>query len=183
MRITAGQARGRRLKAAGRTIRPTASKVREAIFNIIGPSVEDSAFLDLYAGTGAVGLEALSRGAGRSVFVDINTLRADLIKKVAEEFGFSSSARVYRMGSFTFLKKAVRENMVFDFIFVDPPYRTEEIMKVLPFIAESGILSRDGMVLVEHFSKKRLPDQVGKLIKRKEYSYGDTALTSYNIVE
>ena len=87
MRITAGQARGRRLKAAGRTIRPTASKVREAIFNIIGPSVEGSAFLDLYAGTGAVGLEALSRGAGRSVFVDINTLRADLIKKVAEEFG------------------------------------------------------------------------------------------------
>ena len=179
MRISGGRAKGRRITVKGGDIRPTAAKVRESLFNIIGPSISGSLFLDLYAGTGAVGLDAMSRGAGRVVFVEANRLRADLIKKLSVELGFEGSVGVYRIKAFSFLKRAVGEGRRFDYIFIDPPYQSEETMKVLPLIGESNILRREGLVIVEHFSKRVLPEKVGHLQKVKTYLYGDTSLTTY----
>lgn len=186
MRITAGKARGRRLKAAGVTemspLRPTASKVREAVFNIIGPSIMGSVFLDLYAGTGVVGFEALSRGAGSAVFVEANPVRVEMIKRASGEMGFHKEARVYRMHALSYVRKAKREGMAFDYIFVDPPYQSGEIGEILPEIT-GRILNGDGLVIVEHPSKRVLPDSVGSLSLRRRYIYGDSALTTYELRE
>ncbi|NOX20635.1 MAG: 16S rRNA (guanine(966)-N(2))-methyltransferase RsmD [Nitrospirae bacterium] len=179
MRITAGKAKGRSVKAKGKDIRPTAAKVREAIFNIIGPQIQGATFVDLYAGTGAVGLEALSRGASKCYFVEINPLRVELIKKLATQFGFKEGVHVYRMKAVNFIKRLADRGEKVQYIFVDPPYQSEEIMLVLPLIAKHPVLADTGMVIVEHFSKRRLPDSVEGLCKLKEYNYGDTNITTY----
>jgi len=183
LRITAGTAKGRRLKAVAVSerspLRPTASKVREAVFNIIGPRIEGANLLDLYAGTGAVGFEALSRGAGSAVFVEINPARAELIKKAGVELGFFTNMEVYRMHALGYLRQAADRGEVFDFIFVDPSYRSDEVMRVLPVIAGGGMLKKGGLVIVEHFSKRLLPESVGWLRQKKRYTYGDTALTTF----
>ncbi len=153
--------------------------MREAIFNIIGTGINGARFLDLYAGTGAVGFEALSRGAELTVFIETDPSRVNLIKKIGKEFGFLSHMKVYRMHAIDYLKKARDRGDTFDFIFVDPPYRSGELMKVLPFIAEGGLLKEDGVVIVEHPSKKLLPETIGILRQKKRYVYGDTALTTF----
>ena len=184
LRITAGTARGRRLKAVAVSerspLRPTASKVREAVFNIAGPGICGASLLDLYAGTGAVGFEALSRGAGFVVFVEINPVRVELIRKTGLELGFLTRMKVYRMRAFEYLKRAGKYGDAFDFIFVDPSYQSVEVVKALPLIAGEGILKDGGMVMVEHFSKRILPESVGSLRQKKRYVYGDTALTTFN---
>ncbi len=181
MRITAGKARGRRLKpAAGRSsLRPTASKVREAVFDIIGPGLKGARFLDLYAGTGAVGLEALSRGAETAVFVEISQAMAERIRRAGREFGLSAQMKVYRRDALDYLKRA--EGGSFDFVFADPPYRSGEVTKVLSLVP--GVLKAEGMVIVEHPSKMVLPESVGPLRRKKRYTYGDTALTTFYIPE
>ncbi len=183
MRITAGSAKGRKLKAVGKEVRPTSAKVREALFNILGSNIVGATFLDLYAGTGAVGFEALSRGAGACVFVDTNPLRISLIKKLASEYGFHARVKTYRMKAFSYLRKAAAGEDRFDYIFIDPPYQSEEIMLVLPYVAEHALLKDGGMVIVEHFSKRKIDDEIDGLEKIKEYVYGDTTLTTYGIKE
>ncbi len=183
LRITAGTAKGRRLKAVAVSerspLRPTASKVREAVFNITGPGISGARLLDLYAGTGAVGFEALSRGAGFVVFVEINPVRVEHIRRTGQELGFSIRMKVYGMHAFEYLKKAGEYGDTFDFIFIDPAYQSGEVIKVLPLAAEGGVLNEGGMVVVEHFSKRILPESVGSLRQKKRYVYGDTALTTF----
>ncbi|NOZ24878.1 MAG: 16S rRNA (guanine(966)-N(2))-methyltransferase RsmD [Nitrospirae bacterium] len=183
LRITAGTVKGRRLKAVAGTdrspLRPTASKVRESVFNIIGPRIVGARLLDLYAGTGAVGFEALSRGASSVVFVEINPRRADLIRKTALEFGFSANAEVYRMHALEYLRQAAGHGEAFDFIFMDPAYRSDEVMSALSAVAEQGMLREGGLVVAEHCSKRLLPESAGSLRQKKRYVYGDTALTTF----
>jgi len=198
MRISGGAAKGRKvgLKKAfakkGETdeLRPTSAKVRQAIFNILGNILGDkivgSRFLDLYAGTGAVGIEALSRGAGKTVFVDDNSLRINIIKELLEKFGFKDRAGVVKDKASNFIRKS---ESVFDIIFVDPPYASGELDMVLPLIDEKAILGDNGIVIAEHSSKKTPPftsplDKggirgVGSLKLIKTYKYGDTSLTLY----
>ncbi len=183
LRITAGSAKGRRLRAvavSGRSpLRPTASKVREAVFNIIGPGIEGARLLDLYAGTGAVGFEALSRGAGFVVFVEINPRRVELILKTGLELGFSARMEAHRMRALEYLGRAAGRGEGFDFIFLDPSYGSDELAMALPLIAAQGILEEGGLVIAEHDSKRLLPESSGALKLKKRYLYGDTALTTY----
>ena len=206
MRISGGIAKGRRvgLKKAfakkGETdeLRPTSAKVRQAIFNILGNILGDkivgSRFLDLYAGTGAVGIEALSRGAGKTVFVDDNSLRINIIKELLGKFGFKDRAVVIKDDAKHFLKKITPNSKLqtrdfFDIIFVDPPYASGELDMVLPLIDEKAILVDNGIVIAEHSTKKAPPftsplDKggtrgVGSLKLIKTYKYGDTSLTLY----
>jgi len=190
MRISAGIVKGRRTASrrlltkvsdAGR-LRATSSKVREALFDIIRYRVEGASFIDLYAGTGTVGLEALSRGGGKAVFVEPDELRIKTIKRNVYEFGFREKALVVKDTACDFLEKASAGNESFDVFFIDPPYQSEEINKVLPLIAEKGLLSNNGIVIIEHFFKKKLPETVGKLKIHKSYRYGDTMLTLYRKV-
>lgn len=187
MKISGGLAKGRRIatkrlftKASrDEELRPTSSKVREAIFDILRDRIEGASFVDLYAGTGTVGLESLSRGAGRAVFVEPNKLRAKAIKENAVKFGFSEKTIVVDGRAHEFLKKASFEKKRFDIFFVDPPYFSEEIMRTLPMIGEKGLLNDRGIVIVEHFFKRKLSETVGELKMNRIYRYGDTMLTIY----
>jgi 16S rRNA (guanine966-N2)-methyltransferase len=190
MRISGGTAKGRRTAttrlitrtASGERLRPTSSKVREALFDILRDRIEGASFVDLYAGTGTVGLEALSRGAEQAVFVEPDELRFGTIKKSTAEFGFRNRSMVIKEEALAFLKKAVEGRESFDILFIDPPYGSDEIDKVLPIIGGSGLLSEAGVVIVEHFSKKKVPETAGGLKMKKSYRYGDTMLTLYGKV-
>jgi 16S rRNA (guanine966-N2)-methyltransferase len=194
MRISGGIAKGRRVgprkafvkKSKAGELRPTSAKVRQAIFNILGDKIIGASFLDLYAGTGAVGIEALSRGAKKTVFVDDNSLRVNIIKELIEKFGFKDRAVVIKDKTLNFLRKT---EFIFDIIFVDPPYASGEIDVVLPLIDDCNILRDNGIVIAEHSSKKTPPftspldkggiREVGSLRLIKTYRYGDTSLTLY----
>lgn len=181
MRISGGIIKGRKIKTrkafSGRgELRPTSSKVRQAIFNILQDKITDALFLDLYAGTGAVGLEALSRGAKMVFFVDENPLRIESIKKIVEDLGFKDRVFIFKDDALRFLK---RTDKVFDIIFVDPPYESEDLDLVIPLVSEKGLLKERGLLIAEHSSKKRLMDCYRSLRLVKTYIYGDTALSLY----
>jgi len=187
MRISGGLAKGRQTatkrlfsKASkGEELRPTSSKVREAIFDILRNKIDGASFVDLYAGTGTVGLESLSRGAGKAVFVEPDKVRAKAIKETAVKFGFGKKVTVVNGKAREFLKNASVKKERFDIFFVDPPYFSEEIMITLPIIGEKELLNDDGVIIVEHFFKRKLPETVSKLKMIKRYRYGDTMLTIY----
>ena len=188
MRISGGIAKGRRIvskkllsEGSGtEPLRPTSSKVREALFDILRDRIIGRSFVDLYAGTGTVGLEALSRGADRAIFVEPDEFRVTAIKKHAEEFGFQKEkVLVFRCRALEFLKRASSERKSFDIFFVDPPYYSEEIDRILPFLGEKRILNEGGTVVAEHFFKKKVPEAAGDLRIYRNYRYGDTVLTLY----
>ncbi|MCL4457722.1 MAG: 16S rRNA (guanine(966)-N(2))-methyltransferase RsmD [Nitrospirae bacterium] len=193
MRISGGAAKGRKVgvkkaftqKGEGDELRPTSAKVRQAIFNILGERIIDAAFLDLYAGTGAVGIEALSRGAGKAVFVDDNSLRVNIIKELIEKFAFKDRAVIIKDRASNFINNFLTPNSKlqtpdsFDIIFVDPPYASGEIDVILPLIDEKAVLRDNGVVIAEHSSKKPLAHEMGSLKLMKIYKYGDTSLTLY----
>jgi 16S rRNA (guanine(966)-N(2))-methyltransferase RsmD len=187
MRISAGHLKGRKInfkktqKAAKKecALRPTSSKVRESVFNIIGSLIVDAKFIDLYAGTGAVGIEAMSRGANMVFFVEPDRKRAELIKDMLKDCGCFERAEIIKSKAADFIKKAERDNSKFDIIFLDPPYHGGEIGAALSLLAEGTLLNDDGIIIAEHASKKKLPDEIGRLAKRKDYKYGDTMLTLF----
>jgi 16S rRNA (guanine966-N2)-methyltransferase len=187
MRISAGVAKGRRTvtekqlrkQPSGEQLRPTSSKVREALFDIIRNKLEGAHFVDLYAGTGTVGLEALSRGAGHAVFVEPDSYRAEMIQKTLDTLGFTGKADVRKTDAEKFLENAAYNLRRFDILFVDPPYHSEEIGKILPIVGRLEILNEKGIVIVEHFFKKNLPQREGGLTIIKQYRYGDTMLSLY----
>lgn len=189
MRITAGTAKGRRIgfsKAFLRQdetdeLRPTSAKVREAIFDIIRNELSGALFLDLYAGAGGVGIEALSRGAGNVVFVESNGLRVNMINHLLSEFGFKEQGKVIKSKAYEFIKRESEKRIKYDIIFLDPPYQSDELMKVLPVIGEGNVLKGSGVVILEHFSKTGVPETVKSLKTVKKYKYGDTMLTLYRL--
>lgn len=188
MRISGGTVKGRKIpyKKASfikgeESLRPTSSKVREAIFDILRERISGATFVDLYAGTGSVGLEALSRGAKGVVFVESNLLRTRIIEQLIKEFGFIERARVIRSKAYDFIEREAKRGNSYDIIFLDPPYQSEELMKVLPLIGRTGILKYDGLVVVEHFSKRTLPERLDGLSTVRSYRYGDTSLTLYRV--
>jgi 16S rRNA (guanine(966)-N(2))-methyltransferase RsmD len=184
MRISGGSAKGRKVgvkkafsnKGDAGELRPTSAKVRQAIFNILGNRIIGARFLDLYAGTGAVGIEALSRGADEAVFIDDNSVRTGIIKDLIEKFGFRAKSEIIKEDASRFLKKT---DSVFDIIFVDPPYASGELEAAMSLIDEREVLRDNGVVIAEHSSKKKTPQAIGGLRLAKTYKYGDTSLSLY----
>lgn len=160
-------------------LRPTSSKVRESVFNILRESIEDAVFADLYAGTGAVGMEAMSRGARTVYFVEADGRRAGKIEETIEGCGCRAKAVVVKKMAVEFIRRAEEEGPSFDIVFLDPPYRSTEMETVLPLVGEGRALNEGALVVAEHLSKQELPDEVGVLRKKKTYKYGDTTLTLY----
>jgi len=189
MRISAGIAKGRRTAtkkllsqtSKGKQLRPTSSKVREALFDIIRNRINNAFFADLYAGTGTVGLEALSRGAKKAVFIEQSYARVRTIKENITKLGFQGRADVIKGRSCHFVARYSGESV--DICFVDPPYGSDEIDRVLPLIGEKGFLHQQGIIIVEHFFKKKVPEKTGNIIMKKSYRYGDTMLTVYGKVD
>lgn len=191
MRITGGTAKGRRIGSKGSfskregtsELRPTSSKVREAIFDILRDRIMGSSFLDLYAGTGAVGMEALSRGAAKAVFVESSRARADMIDSLLARYGLKEHAIVVRSRAEDFIRKGPVSDHLCDIVFLDPPYISNELERALHLIGEGHLLNAGGIVVAEHSSKLALPEGIGVLRKTKDYKYGDSTLTRYRMEE
>jgi 16S rRNA (guanine966-N2)-methyltransferase len=191
MRISGGTAKGRKTapkrlltaETSGGRLRPTSSKVREALFDIVGNRLDGAVFADLYAGTGTVGLEALSRGAREAFFVEPDESRFGAIKHAVSALGFEDRAHLIKGVALGFLKTASSGQRRMDIIFLDPPYHSEEVEEVLTAIGEGEVLSEGGIVVLEHFSKKKVTDMSGRLRKERSYKYGDSMLTLYRKAE
>jgi 16S rRNA (guanine(966)-N(2))-methyltransferase RsmD len=178
MRIIGGTSRGRRLSGPrGAAIRPTADQVKEALFNILADRIVGARFLDLFAGTGNIGLEALSRGATGATFVESDPHARRLLEANVRRCGFERVADVRPVPVSRFLQRA--RGPAYDIVFLDPPYQTQHAQQVLPSLGGNGIVHSHGMVVVEHFHKTRLGDPIGHLTLVKTYRYGDTCLSVY----
>lgn len=184
LRIIAGSLKGKRLQAgSGLVVRPTTGRVREALFNIIAARVLESRFLDLYAGTGAVGLEALSRGASLAVFVENDRRVAAELMRRLDETGLAAKGRV-RLGKATAAVGALGvEGRVFDLVFMDPPYSGELMTKTLFRLSESGVVDPAGWVIAESSFRRPPSDRVGGLYVWRRERYGESLLSFYRAEE
>ncbi len=175
MRVITGKARGVRLKApAGMDIRPTAGLVKEAIFNIIQYDIEGRAVLDLFAGTGQLGIEALSRGAASCVFVDESTAAVRLIRENLEKTGLEGG-RIVQGEALRFLEGGGK----YDVIFLDPPYSTGLLEKSLKKVTEFDKLNTGGIMVCENLRPEALLDFGEPYRKLKSYRYGKIYITIY----
>ncbi len=175
MRIVAGRFKGRRLRApSGTTVRPTSDRVREALFSIIGDRVVDTDVLDLFAGSGALGIEALSRGAASATFVDSSAKALTVVKSNLEALGVDAQLR--RMRAQTFLSAAAKAGQHYDLIFLDPPYKqSEQIARELSNDLVA-VLAPGAIVVTE--SDRRQPLEL-ELSLIQERRYGDTTIRIY----
>jgi 16S rRNA (guanine966-N2)-methyltransferase len=184
MRIIAGTYRSRQLKSLkGVALRPTSDMLRETLFNILGPHVEGSRFLDLFAGTGAVGIEAISRGASFVVFVENHAPAIRLIHENLSLLGIESGARVISSKAVAALAKLERNSAVaFDFIFLDPPYANEKVYKETLLALEKSRLAEDSAVVIaEHRKSFALPASLGRLQQFRTLRQGDATLSFYRL--
>src|SRR4051794_25934067 len=178
MRLTGGLDRGRRLIVPrGARTRPTAAKVREAIFNILGPP-PDGSVLDLYAGTGALGIEALSRGAASAVFVEREHAALLALRRNLREMGFEGRGTVMAADVCTALRRLAARGDRFSWVFLDPPY-VKETEGVLAELSGSSLLTPCAVLVVEHDRRHRPPLSVGGLFQTDRRQYGDTELSFY----
>ena len=159
-------------------VRPTTSKVTEALFSILGEDVRDSRFLDLFAGSGAIGLEALESGASLVVFCEKLGMAASRIRSMVKEAGFAERAKVFKGDALSILKKLKQE---FDIIFIDPPYDSGLGEKAVFLIAEKNLLAPGGRAVVEHHHKNS-PAHPENMELFKQKSYGETRLSFLRII-
>ena len=175
MRVITGTARGRKLKSLeGREVHPTTDRVKEAVFSILQWEISGAAVLDLFAGSGQLGIEALSRGAGSCVFVDASARAASVVRENLRATGLMEKATLLTMDSFSYLKSC---RCLFDIILLDPPYHSLLLEQTLPLL--SPFLSPRGVVLCETTTDCSLSQTLGGLTLKKEYRYGKIKLYLY----
>jgi 16S rRNA (guanine966-N2)-methyltransferase len=181
MRVIAGLFRSRHLKAkppAG--TRPTSDKLRGTLFNILGSSVEGAAFLDACAGMGAIGIEAISRGAAFVCFVDQSRKACASIRENLESLDVKEGYRVLEVELGRALDLCKRDGTVFDIVFVDPPYEKEAVYaETLKVFGEGSLLAADGLLVMEHSKRVELPETAGKLRRYRVLPQGDSTLSFY----
>jgi 16S rRNA (guanine966-N2)-methyltransferase len=181
MRIIAGLYKGFSLKSfAGRDIRPTPAKVREAVFDILSVKIIESDFLDLFAGTGAMGIEAISRGAKRITFVEIEQNAINIIKANLEKINHDNFSDIIKRDYLYSLKILKSQDRKFDIIFLDPPYYKNISKKVLYEIEKSYILKENSIVVVQHKTNEEVQAKYRYLSFLKEKNYGKTKLTIFS---
>lgn len=187
MRVIAGEYRGRRLPSVkGANIRYTADSVKKSLFSILRDAVPGARFLDLYAGSGNVGIEAISRGADSVAFVDNNRACARTISANLELCGISPEPPrivLLNMGMSRAMEYFRRHNIQFDIIFLDPPYRRGLVGKSLKEICDCGILSADGEIIAEHDVREDAPERMGMLEMTRQKRYGTTILSFYALAQ
>jgi 16S rRNA (guanine(966)-N(2))-methyltransferase RsmD len=180
MRVISGTARGRTLKAVpGTTTRPTTDKVKESIFSMIGPYFDGGMGLDLFAGTGGLGIEALSRGLDKVVFIDADRKAIETINTNLQTVKFTEQAEVYRNDSFRALKKLATRPEPFDLVFLDPPYVIRTMDEVIESLEAYHVLAEDAIIVVEHDASFTYPETIASWTCTRRAEYGDTAICIY----
>lgn len=185
MRIIAGTYRSRILKSLkGLELRPTSDRLRETLFNVLGPGVAGSRFVDLFAGTGAIGIEALSRGAREVILVEKHAPSAALIRRNLESLEVRSGVTVLAVDALRGLETLAAKHRSLEepigFVFLDPPYAAaEEYARVLEFLGAAPFLAPGSLVIAEHSKKFELPEHAGALVRFRVLKQGDAALTFY----
>ncbi|PYI54243.1 16S rRNA (guanine(966)-N(2))-methyltransferase RsmD [Paenibacillus flagellatus] len=182
MRVISGSAKGRPLKAVpGMGTRPTTDKVKEAIFSMIGPYFDGGTVLDLFAGTGGLGIEALSRGMDRAVFVDADKKSVEVVTANLEATRLSDKAEVYRNDAYRALKALSKRNVRFDLVFLDPPYKMTAIEELIGSMRELDLLAPAAVIVVEHDAANRFAEQIGDATRTRLVEYGETAVSVYRM--
>ncbi|MDM5156116.1 16S rRNA (guanine(966)-N(2))-methyltransferase RsmD [Bacillus sp. DX1.1] len=180
MRVVSGKCKGHPLKAVpGNTTRPTTDKVKEAIFNMIGPYFEGGTALDLFGGSGGLGIEALSRGIDKAIFVDRDNKAIKVIHQNLESCKVHDQAEVYRNDAERAVKALIKRELSFDLILLDPPYKDQKIISLIGVMEQHGLLNDDGLIMAEHEDDVILPDTIGRLVKVRAENYGITAISIY----
>ena len=184
MKIIGGEFRGRRLKTLKSVkMRSTPMRVKEALFNILGNRVAGSSFLDLYAGSGQIGIEALSRGAKEVIFVDNHPSAISLIRTNLGFLPDEKSPKIPRNNVLRAIGNLSRKKKIFDIIFLDPPYKSRLVRNTLQPLAKSDILKTTSLVIAEHHKTLALDKEIGFLNQVRQERYGDTVLTFYQKVD
>ncbi|MFH1783453.1 MAG: 16S rRNA (guanine(966)-N(2))-methyltransferase RsmD [bacterium] len=176
-RIIAGTAKNKKLQSLpGFATRPLLGRIKKSLFDILAPRIEGSSFLDLYAGIGNVGIEALSRGSDRALFIDNSRDSIDVIKQNIAHCGFTEKAKLIKADIIANFPKLSEK---FDIIFIGPPYKLNLTQKTIDIISERDILSPDGIIVAQHHIRELVPEEIGKyrLFRKKEYS--DTRLSFF----
>ncbi|MGL4742563.1 MAG: 16S rRNA (guanine(966)-N(2))-methyltransferase RsmD [Sarcina sp.] len=182
MRIISGKARGRKiLSPATMETRPTLDRIKEAMFNIIQGYVPDAVVVDVFAGTGSLGLEAASRGAKECYLVDKSPVTYPILKKNIEDLGFKDTCTALNMDAYTALKSLNAKGKVFDLIFIDPPYLKDLIPEAIEIIDKNNMLQEDGIIVTKIDAVEEIYEgsENIKLIRSKKY--GNTIVNLYKV--
>ncbi|MFK0521095.1 16S rRNA (guanine(966)-N(2))-methyltransferase RsmD [Paenibacillus illinoisensis] len=183
MRVVSGSAKGRPLKAVpGNGTRPTTDKVKEALFSMIGPYFEGGTALDLFAGSGGLGIEALSRGMDKAVFVDLESKSIEVIRANLKATKLEDQAAIYRNDAGRALKALAKRTTQFDLVFLDPPYRMKNGDELMLTMHELELLKPEATIVLEYESKYSYPEQFGPFEQTRKAVYGETAVSIYGYV-
>ncbi len=184
MRVVAGTQKGRRLKEPARGLRPTSGRVKEALFSMIAERLPNANVLDLYAGTGALGIEAMSRGARKVVFVENQPASVQVLRENITRCQFTACSSINLQDVQVYLNtRPLRQNAnPFDLVFADPPYEVSDLEPLLNQLDSSEKVATNGLVVIEHFKKASLPLETGRLRQTRQSRYGDTILTFYHMM-
>ncbi|WP_042456126.1 16S rRNA (guanine(966)-N(2))-methyltransferase RsmD [Neobacillus dielmonensis] len=180
MRVVSGICKGRPLKAVpGNTTRPTTDKVKEAIFNMIGPYFDGGIGLDLFAGSGGLGIEALSRGLEHLIFIDRDAKAISVIHENIKNCRFEEKSEVFRNDADRAIKALIKRDIQFNYVFLDPPYKKQQLVQLMEKMDEQNILAPSGVIVCEHSTDVVLPKMVGAFTEIKHELYGITAVTIF----
>lgn len=181
MRVISGLRKGHRLKTPkGFDTRPTEDRVKESLFNILGSIHEESIVLDCFSGTGSIGIEFLSRGAKKAYFFDLSRKNIDIINENIRHTRFTESSKVYNLDIRKGIKKLGNSGVVFDYIYLDPPFKEYNLLyETLEEISKFNILRDTGLILIEHEKELKLDDEIYKFKKSNERKYGSKLISFY----
>ncbi|KKO54462.1 16S rRNA (guanine(966)-N(2))-methyltransferase RsmD [Paenibacillus sp. DMB20] len=180
MRVVSGSAKGRPLKSVpGMGTRPTTDKVKEAIFSMIGPYFEGGAALDLFAGTGGLGIESLSRGIDKAIFIDMEPKSIETVRANLKATGFGDRSEVFRNEAGRALKVLEKRKYQFDLVFLDPPYRMKNGDALMMEMATRGLLRTGALLVLEYESDYAYPKDMEGFLHMRTAEYGETAVSIY----
>lgn len=175
MRVITGTAKGRQLETlSGEDVRPTTDRIKEAVFSIVQFQIQGRSFLDLFAGSGQMGIEALSRGAESATFVDNRRQSVEIVKKNLKKTNLSANAKVFNMDSLSFLSM---KKDSYDLVFLDPPYKTGLLQSALESV--TGVVKKSGIIICENPVDEQLPEQLSDFLLDRAYRYGKIKITTY----
>lgn len=180
MRVVAGERKGMPLKAiSGNTTRPTTDKVKESIFNIIGPFFDGGTVLDLFAGSGGLGIEALSRGAEHAVFIEKDVKAFQVLKENIQKCRYEECSELFRIDAKRAVKALLKRDIELNYVFLDPPYHQKEYYDLVQILVDHDKVRKNGIILCEHAKEVELPRNFNDFTLQRQETYGGTIISVY----